>query len=50
VKRLGSMDAEIASIIWHFALTYVRQRNMPLAVGGGAVAWGESPWLAYLLP
>jgi len=51
VKRLGSMDAssEAASIIRHFALTYVRQGNLLLAleyyaqaaaaVGGGAVAW-----------
>ena len=51
VKRLGSKDAasEVASIIRHFALTYVRHGNMPLAleyyaqavaaVGGGAVAW-----------
>lgn len=49
--KVGSMDAasEAASIIRHFALTYVRQGNMPLAleyyaqaaaaVGGGAVAW-----------
>ncbi|KAG0576106.1 hypothetical protein KC19_5G056000 [Ceratodon purpureus] len=51
VKKLGSMDAasEAASIIRHYALTYVRQGNMSLAleyyaqaaaaVGGGAVAW-----------
>uniref|UniRef100_A0A7I4E781 Nuclear pore protein n=1 Tax=Physcomitrium patens TaxID=3218 RepID=A0A7I4E781_PHYPA len=51
VKKLGSMDAasEVASIIRHYALAYVRQGNMPLAleyyaqaaatVGGGAVAW-----------
>lgn len=51
VKKLGSMDAasEVASITRHYALTYVRQGNMSLAleyyaqaaatVGGGAVAW-----------
>lgn len=51
VKKLGSMDAasEVASIVRHFALTYVRQGNLPLAleyyaqaaaaVGGGAVGW-----------
>ena len=51
VRKLGSMDAAFgaASIIRHYALTYVRQGNMSLAleyyaqaaaaVGGGAVAW-----------
>lgn len=51
VKKLGAMDAasEAASIIRHYALTYVRLGNMSLAleyyvqaaatVGGGAVAW-----------
>ena len=51
LKKLGTMDpaSEAASIIRHYALMYVRQGNIALAleyyaqaaaaVGGGAVAW-----------
>jgi nuclear pore complex protein Nup93 len=50
-QKLGAMDSvsEIASIIRHYGISYVRQGNLALAleynvqaaatVGGGAVAW-----------